>query len=673
MSPRLPNEFSLSLWSLPCASSLFQRCLVDGLRHSTKEKVPSRPRRVSEQFFWSPHSGGFFLEVGDPSLNLPSPSRPCICSMVDERDWRLKDCTFKHGCGIPTQQPPSWHWALCTLIYVLLFYSVAKQFLVGCKEPATEIQDLCHRLRIPDSARQAFLDHVMHLDLLSKATGSSTITDSIAATLKSTWFAIENGQQIQAPTTGSRPGDPLADVLYGFVMSEFLSVVHARLEDADVWRFTPGQDFAQPVNLTWVDDTAFAIYAPSDSITSLTLEALACIIDTATEFGLSLSYGPGKTAGVTSFHGRGSIKARQTFEPKFPYELPVITEHQGLAPVPLTNHYRHLGGVVPRGGTLLPELKIRAALTQSRIKPLRRVLADQRIELRHRQNVLRSIGLSVASLHSATWFAMNTSDFKAWQALIFRLYSALQPLGTEEFPPLFELASQANAAMPMELLHISKIRLLIHMVQVGDDLMFEAILRNHHLAGHGSWLASLMRSCEWWKEQIGLEAWNVNLDRLTDLQAWRDLQPSARDLKRSLKHAQLAHQSRLRTWVVLYHHMEFQRQAFLDLGWTLYEAPSESPDQAVTCQECSCRFATHAALAVHQSRKHGQRMLIRRFAADSVRRPCGRQFRTRTRVMSHLHCGSTRCWLATLRAFEPLTVEEATCLDDADKANNLAY
>ena len=262
-----------------------------------------------------------------------------------------------------------------SIVYVDIrsaFYSVAKQFLVGCKEPATEIQDLCHRLRIPDSACQAFLDHVMHLDLLSKATGSSTITDSIAATLKSTWFAIENGQQIQAPTTGSRPGDPLADVLYGLVMSEFLSVVHNRLEAADVWRFTPGQDFAQPVNLTWVDDTAFAIYAPSDSITSLTLEALACIIDTATEFGLSLSYGPGKTAVVTSFHGRGSIKARQTFESKFPHELPVLTEHQGLVPVPLTNHYRHLGGVVPRGGTLLPELKIRAALTQSRVKPFGR-------------------------------------------------------------------------------------------------------------------------------------------------------------------------------------------------------------------------------------------------------------------------------------------------------------
>ena len=148
-----------------------------------------------------------------------------------------------------------------SIIYVDIraaFYSVSKQFLVGCRNPEREVQDLCHKLRIPDTAYVDFLQHITQANLLYKATGSNTITDSIAATLQATWFAVANAPQIQSPTTGSRPGDPLADLLYGFVMSEFLFKVHEKLAAADVWKHTPGQAHAQPVNLTWVDDTAFA-------------------------------------------------------------------------------------------------------------------------------------------------------------------------------------------------------------------------------------------------------------------------------------------------------------------------------------------------------------------------------------------------------------------------------
>ena len=563
-----------------------------------------------------------------------------------------------------------------SIIYVDIkaaFYSVSKQFLVGCKNPENEVRDLCHRLRIPDTAYTDFMQHITQAKLLYKATGSNTITDSIGATLQATWFAVANAHQIQSPTTGSRPGDPMADLLYGFVMSEFLTKVHDKLEAADVWKYTPGQAHAQPVNLTWVDDTAFAVYAPCDQITALTLETLSAIIDTAAEFGLALSYGQGKTAVVTSFHGRGAIRARQTFESNFPVELPVLTEHQGVVPVPLTNHYRHLGGVVLRGGVLLPEIKIRAAQTLTRIRPLRKVLADARVDLKHRQTMMKTMGLSVATLHSGTWFDLKASDYRAWQAMLFRLYSALSPVQAQDFQNMFELALQANSPMPMELLHVAKLRLMIHMIQVGDDLMFEAILSHHHCTGSASWLAGLMRSCEWWKEQLGEETLPEALCHLTQLQTWRDLQNQVWDMKRALRKAHRAHMSRLRTWSALHKHMVFQQQALQDLGWELEEAALQAQEDCFTCNECARSFSTNAALAVHQSRAHGQRLAVRRVTADSVCRPCGRQFHTRARLLSHLHYGSTKCWVAALRAFAPMSDDQTDALDHQDRINHQAH
>ena len=408
-------------------------------------------------------------------------------------------------------------------------------------------------------------------------------------------------------------------------------------------------------------------------ITTLTLETLTAIIDTATEFGLALSYGQGKTAVVTSFHGRGAVRARQTFESKFPNELPVLTEHQGIVPVPLTNHYRHLGGVVLRGGILLPEIKIRAAQTMTRIRPLRKVLADVRVDLKHRQTMLKTMGLSVATLHSGTWFDLTASDFRAWQAMLFRLYSALVPVQTQEFSHLFDLALQANTPMPMELLHIAKIRLMIHMIQVGDDLLFEAILSHHQCTGSASWLAGLLRSCEWWKEQIGDETVPPELLHLTQLQTWRDLQPQVFAMKRALRQAHWAHMSRLRTWSALNKHIDFQQQALQDLGWELEQPCQKNLEVVFTCNECSRSFPTNAALAVHQSRAHGHRLAVRRVAADSICRPCGRQFHTRARLLSHLHYGSTKCWVATLRAFAPMSDTQTDALDQQDRLHHQAH
>ena len=565
-----------------------------------------------------------------------------------------------------------------SIIYVDIrsaFYSVAKELLTGCQSSKHDAKEIAHRLRIPDTAQDTFLDHLHNADLLRRYTGSHVISDSVTATLQQTWYIIPNGDAVQAPTTGSRPGDPNADLLYGMIMSELLQVLHGRLEEAGIWDHIPRPNDPHPLNVTWVDDTAFAVYGHCDNIVQLTLHAMGLIIDTALEFGLHLSYGTGKTSIMTAFHGHGAIEARQRFEANFKHDVPVVTEHQGVVRVPLTNHYKHLGGIVVKDNVLLPEIRVRAAVVASRIKPLRKVMSDVHIDIRKRRTLVKSMGLSVATLHSGTWFDLGLGDFKTWQGMIHRLYSALQPSHDNAHMNAYQLARDADSPLPMELLHIHRLRLFIHIVHVADDLVFQAILCNFQIAKDASWLACLQYSCQWWKDQIGVEDLPTHLDTLHDFQSWRLLKQDVPHLKKLLKHAQRAHMIRITTLCELQAHAVFQKQVLQDMGFCLnVEDPAQlEADIAVPCPQCGKTFSTHAALAVHQSRQHGWKMALRRYACDSVCRVCARNFHTRNRLLNHWHSGSTPCWRAVFRAYVPMAQAEADALDIQDKDNHAAH
>ena len=458
-------------------------------------------------------------------------------------------------------------------------------------------------------------------------------------------------------------------------MSELLTALHGRLEEAGLWDQMPNPGNPHPMNVTWVDDTAFAIYGTSDTIVSRTLHAMGLIIDTTIEYGLHLSYGTGKTSIMTAFHGRGSVAARQRFEAAFQFDVPVVTEHMGVVRVPLTNHYKHLGGIVVKDNVLMPELRVRAAVVSSKIRPLRKVLSDQQIALKKRRTVLKSMGLAVASLHSGTWFDVGFGDFKIWQGLIHQLYSSLQPLHDNAHINAYQLAAAADSPMPMELLHISRLRLLIHMIHVADELLFGAILSNFEIAQDSSWLAAVQCSCQWWQDQVGIEDLPQPLFSLHDFMSWKQLRDDVPLLKKLLKHAQRAHMIRVSTLCELQAHANFQKQVLMDMGWQLRDdvPPAADADALIACSMCDKAFAAHFALAVHQSRKHGLKMAMRRFAADHVCRVCARSFHTRARVLNHWHSGSTDCWRAILRAYQPLSQEEADALDQQDKDRHEAH
>ena len=555
------------------------------------------------------------------------------------------------------------------------FYSVVKPLLTGFDGNTDALIQVFQMLNLPPEVFQTFMQTVAETSLVREATNSSVAQKTVANILNFSWFALPDGQTTQMPKTGSKPGDPIADLLFGMLMSKILDEVQQRFVDEGIVAIPDNADNPEACTATWVDDVACAITAPAEVLISKTQRAVSLILDVLTEHGLRLTFGVGKTAVLPSFHGPKAVASRQDCEQRFPVTMPVCSEYLGVVDVPLTNHYKHLGGMIMRAGNLLPEIRIRGATTQSKLKPLRKILSNDQVSIQHRRTLLTTMGMSVVTLHTGTWFDMKWGEYHAWKAAIYHAYRSLQPgmWNADNQCDFFHLALQANSPMPLELLHLNRLRLWVHLIQVSDDFMIAAVLNNFRWAKEKSWLHSVLNSFQWLKEQVSTALVPPEIDHLEVFQTWKDLQPHVRYFKKLLRKARHCHMLRVKTLCQLQDHAKFQHEVWRDMNCEQAAQPKEDDNQEKSpCPQCGKCFPSQAALAVHQTKAHKQKMAIRRFATDPSCRVCARYFHTRSRLLTHWQYGSTPCWIAIMRTFRPMSEHEACQLDEEDKRKGQA-
>ena len=671
-------EFLLS-GSTPCSSRQpsdvkICRSLVEGgLRHYTR-KDPRARSATTEVSCWNPYwhvslprRGGLRTNGGWPNWVLP-------CSMVGVEDWGLSLCTRKYVSGKETPK----RWNVAAILFADIrsaFYTVAKPLLTGFDGTEESVANIFRCLKLPPSAYDAFKANIHEADLIRRATDSDLASAHIQSSLAQTWFVVPGASELRAPQTGSRPGDPLADLLFGLVLTRVLEQTNEQLLQLGL--VEEGMEDDEPFStcVTWVDDIAIAVYAPASEIAAKAATAASVLLDVMTEHGLTLALGVGKTALMMHYYGKEAHKSRQRDEQAFADHLPVMVEHGGRTCIPLVSHYRHLGGQITKQGNALAEIRIRKAQTMQKLGPLKKFLQEERFAIDTRRTLVVSMGLSVMSLHAGTWFKWAEGEFGTWQGAIHTAYQTLKRFNPEDanaHMTVYELAKLANSPTPMELLFLARIRVFLQILQVEDDMIVGAVLHNFHCAKEQSWLAGLETACIWMAEQRGREGLPDSLFDLHNWDAWKDLRKHVRVLRKAAQQAKQAHLMRVRVLCALEEHAKFQDSMLVAMGSKHETQMEEEADLDHVCGECGEGFPSPAALAVHMNRKHGERHALRRYTCDSICRIRHKQYHTRMRLLTHLHCGGTGCWIQLMRNYHPMTEEEAQCLDDLDREQGYA-
>lgn len=536
------------------------------------------------------------------------------------------------------------------------------------------------KMNLPIDMKEEFMQQTTGINLIKEATGSSIMANSIAAMLGQTWFVIPGSKTLQAPMTGSRPGDPSADVLFSLVLAKVIGVIEQRAQQAGIHlsRHTDAGCVSHMV--TWVDDIAFSITEDAENLMIKTMDLLAIVQDAMLEHGLSLSYGVGKTAVMVSFHGSGATGARQQAECKYGQGLVLMSEHKGKVIIPMVGHYRHLGGFVTRSGSRLPKLRVRTAAALSKLKPLRRLLVHQGLQKEQKSRLIKSLGLSVFTLHAGTLYALTQGEYQTWQAGIHKIYQSLLPRqadgGVQHFS-MYKLADVMQSPMPMELMYLCRLRLLAHLFRTGDEYMVAAIIENFEIEKENSWLQGVFHSLRWLEKQVGSEFVPDELFQLRDPQVWKWFQAGAYEFKSLIKKAEQSHLCKIKSFCEMKSHAAAQDQICREMGWTFDDdieqiEESDTEGRLYECNECKAKFDKASSLAIHEQRKHNKRVALRRVACDAACRACGRFYHTRPRMIKHLQMAKTGCWIFHLRNYFPMSEEAANELDERDRKAGVA-
>ena len=550
------------------------------------------------------------------------------------------------------------------------FYSVLRQSLYPDDDPPLSLIAALRRFKVGADDIDHMVQAVRHDD------ATAGISDHFRLMLKdaltNTHFVIAGLDAPCRTTRGTRPGDPLGDLLYNMVMS--LVMRDARDRTAELtsaeWIGDPGlcENFEEVgtlpelafLDLAFVDDCAVAMHAPrSDDIIHMVQSATHAMARASSKRGLLLNYAPGKTEVVLNVIGPGSRACKERLHDQS-YVLKWTIEGIDYD-LRVVHGYKHLGTWFQPGNTITKEVGNRGTVARQSWGPLHRSFYSKRyVSIKTKMAVFQTLTLSRLLYNAHIWSPCPSAQLQRWQNMVRKPLGLLARGQIFGISPL-ELDVQTLCGIlcilpPEDLLHIARLRYLRRLLDVCPQVLWTMLLEAQHQTD--SWLAACSASFEWFAQ---FYSEHMALPQPHDLNAWITIIRLDPNWKGRVKTAARACRSFRQACAEAHIWRKRFEGAFTTAGGVLPDRPPQCSEKW-TCDQCDRWFASKRALATHAAKKHGYRRLVALYAVGQECQGCCRLFHNRSRLSEHLR-DSHHC-LATLQAcFPPVTDEQLQTLD----------
>ena len=530
------------------------------------------------------------------------------------------------------------------------FYTVMRQFLD--KPPSAESFVTWGRELGLDEDQLDLIVVTLMQDSCQLSTHLSPFLSSrIADTLSATWFSVTGDSCPVITSRGTRPGDPLADLMFAFILSGVLkdcnaAISHARLAvTVHTGGVLPGVEVGEVLlesSVSWHDDCVFLFQSADASSLRADASVVARLVaKTFQSRGLDLAYAKGKTELLLNPKGPGHQQARRVlFVPQDP-AICFLPDVGVIQWVRLVRDYTHLGSDIDVTGRLRSDIRRRIGFAKAASSPLkRRVFGCRQIPLPVRRTIFRSLVLSRATHNIGAWSFMNLSSKQAWQGGCITLYRHL--LCGAEVTGRFHnaaLCKKLGLPPPLALIRFERVRLLSLTAQRGFTSLLqilEASIGDRHC-----WLTVALSDLQW-------------LIRLRPTPAARSLQ----DLDLASLFGRLRDQPNLvATLVSKAWHLISQDCTEADFVRVQVETK-----EVMVCKMCGTTCQSRRGLHAHMALKHTLRLRGRFYARGRVCQCCNKTFSNRERLIKHLVRGRPSClrWLQCHA--QPLTADEEAAL-----------
>eukprot|EP00438_Fugacium_kawagutii_P006388 Skav214721 [mRNA] locus=scaffold2250:240981:245369:- [translate_table: standard] len=508
--------------------------------------------------------------------------------------------------------------------------------------------------------KSMILANAQEASALTQSHASEHLTYVIRAMHRFTWFVCEQERDRVALTTrGSRPGDPIADVLFNLVMSRAMTQIEEKLREHDLLEcFSLDKDKPMPFRChgtiqtqfsgqAWVDDLIFMTSSSDPAVLCQKASQIVSIVqqELAT-MGIEMNLARGKSEALIHLAGPGSRHLRRELHLEQGSMIKFEDVEGRIQSLSTGHRYKYLGSILSIHGTCTADIKHRAAQTFATLKLVRQaIFKNPQTHPRVRSQVLHSIILSKMMATSGSWiFDTKTAEscfFKTIMRIYRYVFAQLPGWQKEGHYSHDEVIHTLGVLWPTELLHVHRLRSFISAVKVGTSHIWAL------LHADGQWLQHVHEALSWITSQTSMQV-DGDPEAMT-LQSFVQLiEDEPHRARRMIRFAQTAAMNhRIREHNAAVWHAKFSEQ----LSHVGFQFPpevhwiddSEDDDEGFMCATCGACFDTPQKVAIHMLRAHGIHASHFHWANRTSCLCCMQEFHTTRRLAAHFQHGGVRC------------------------------
>ena len=562
--------------------------------------------------------------------------------------------TFQSFCH-STAQP----WALLFFDVRSAFYRVIRQLLLPVGDSDQALLHLFSRLHLPPASIEELRDQLARLATVTQTSCSDHLRRVATDVLQGTWFRLDQDTALTLTHCGTRPGDGLADMFFGFAFGAYLKAADQALQERGLDTRMPEPKQSEPWPLeslphtlgagSWADDFVHLHAQRQPRGLGRAIQQIVSVYVTQAEaIGMELTFAADKTAamvapkdkvrdcdwaGTTDEDGpflwvRGHLSGTD-------YRLPVV------------HVYCHLGGVVTETLTPAPEVGLRYSLAANTVRSLgRKLFGSRHVPLRTRRCLLRSLVLSKFVFGSAVIRFGSAIHFRNWAKYYVALWRALHPwVATNKQPHAYQVLRTAEAPSPPLALALARSVLLRQIVAKGPSTLVRLLWVQWEHDPVGSWFGALVQDVRHAAQYVPVARLllSTNCPLRALLEAVRD---DGMWWTRQLKKAAKVFQDDLEAWATA------GRSPVTDEQDDIAASPPRAP--CFCCSLCPAAFPLRKHLAVHEARKHGLISVTRLLSPGPTCLACMKHYDSIERVQHHLKNSHT-CLHRVARLIPPLS------------------
>ena len=315
------------------------------------------------------------------------------------------------------------------------FHRLVREFVSGTAIPSDQ-DAIVSALAKAGFCSTTITDHLANEPLLEKIGCPAFLTNLLQDVHTFTWFTIGRSAAPNVTRRGTRPGSPLADVIFHILMSDIMNDfrhwMEAQVDYQEILKHTDAD--GEPI--IWSDDVAIPWCTREASALPPALkQVVSKMHDLFAARGFHLNFAKGKTSIVATFRGKDAPALRRQYQMS---DCPVDCLETAGAQYPLhyVSTYKHLGTIFASSHHLDKEIDIRVALATQAFNELSRpVLCNKHLPVRVRMRMFQSLIGSRLFFGLGAWPTPSNRQLTRLRGILLRFVRRVLRLPVETSVP----------------------------------------------------------------------------------------------------------------------------------------------------------------------------------------------------------------------------------------------